>query len=126
MRTSKPISRRRSISRSRSELTAETARPAADHGFALPTAIIILFVLTLLTAAAISVATQTSTSTTRDDNVKAEVEAAEAGLHVSGYRMSQLKPTETQCINGSEAVKPAAGQRYCSGSGTESLGNGAS
>ena len=51
MRTSKPISRRRSISRSRSELTAETARPAADHGFALPTAIIILFIVEFPTLA---------------------------------------------------------------------------
>ena len=123
MRTSKPISRRRSISRSRSELTAETARPAADHGFALPTAIIILFIITVLTAAAISVATQTSTSTTRDNNVKAEVEAAEAGQHVASYRLSQLGPSRAQCINESDVVEPA--KSPCQDN-SESLGNQAS
>jgi hypothetical protein len=95
----------------------------AERGFVLPTAIIILFVLTLLTGAAISVATQSSTSTTRDNNVKAELEAAEAGQHVASYRLSQLSPTEAQCINEGEAVEAA--KSSCSDS-TESLGNEAS
>src|SRR5438105_11931065 len=127
MRTSKPISRRRSISRSRSELTAETARPAADHGFALPTAIIILFIITRLLAAAISVATQTSTSTTRDNNVKAAVEAAEAGLQVGAYRLTELAPTAGQCINESATVSvgsQAEAESKCTDA-AESLGNGA-
>jgi len=123
MRASKPISRRRSISRCRPGLTAETTRAATDGGFALPIAIIILFIITVLTAAAISVATQTSTSTTRDNNVKAEVEAAEAGQHVASYRLSQLAPNETQCVNESEAVTPA--NSPCQDN-RESLGNQAS
>jgi hypothetical protein len=68
-------------------------------------------------AAAVKVASQTSTSTTRDTNVKAEIEAAEAGLQVAGYRLSQLEPKSTQCINGEKAV-----ETKCE-SGVEALGN---
>jgi Tfp pilus assembly protein PilX len=100
---------------------APQLRPATDGGFAMPTAIIILFVVTMLTAAAIAVATQSSTSTTRDNNVKAEIEAAEAGLQVARYRLSQLKPTETQCIGESQAETAEAS---CKDS-PEGLGNGA-
>jgi Tfp pilus assembly protein PilX len=99
----------------------------AQAGFALPSAIIALFIITMLTAAAISVATQSSTSTTRDDNVKAELEAAEAGLHVGDYRLSQLKPEETQCINETEAVTAKSteeAESKCKDA-SESLGNGA-
>jgi hypothetical protein len=95
--------------------------PAAHSGFAMPTVIIILFVVTLLTAAAISVATQTSTSTNRDNNVKAEIEAAEAGLHVASYRLSQIKPGEKECIGESKAF---TSEGECKDS-AESLGNGA-
>ncbi|MFI4993512.1 MAG: hypothetical protein ACHQCH_07850 [Solirubrobacterales bacterium] len=94
-------------------------RLAGEAGFVLPSAIIVLFILTLLTGAAIAVAVQTSTSTTRDNNVKAELAAAEAGLQVASYRLSQLNPGETQCINGSEAVTAS-----CNNS-PESLGNSA-
>lgn len=92
---------------------------AGELGFALPTAIIVLLIITLLTGAAITVATQTSTSTTRDNNVKAALEAAEAGLQVASYRLSKLEPKSTQCINGSAAV-----EEKCE-SGSESLGNSA-
>jgi hypothetical protein len=98
---------------------APEARCRGERGFALPTAIIILFIITLLLAAAVGVATQTSKSTTRDANVKAEIEAAEAGLQVAAYRMSQLAPKSTECVNGSEHVTTK-----CE-SGVESLGNNA-
>src|SRR5262249_19901892 len=68
------------------------------------TAVIVLFITTVLLAAAVKVATQTSTATTRDTNVKAEIEAAEAGLQVAAYRLSQLAPSALFCINGSEVV----------------------
>jgi Tfp pilus assembly protein PilX len=99
----------------------------AESGFALPTAIIILFVVTLLTGTAITAATQSSKSATRDTNVKAELEAAEAGLQVASYRLTQLGPSETQCINKSEAITVAAKEveSKCK-DGSESLGNGAS
>ena len=98
-------------------------RLTADRGFALPSAIIILFVITMLTSAAIVVATQSSTSTTRDSRAKAELEAAEAGQHVASYRVSQLGPSRAQCINESEVVEPA--NSPCQDN-SESLGNQAS
>jgi|GEM_PF-3105239 len=98
-----------------------------DRGFALPTAIIILFIITLLLAAAVKVASQTSTSTTRDNNVKAEIAAAESGLQVAAYRLSQLEPKATQCINGAEAltaITVSEAEAKCK-SAVESIGNNA-
>ena len=76
-----------------------------EAGFVLPTAIIVLMIVTVLVGAAITVAMQTSTSTTRDDNTKAALEAAEGGLQVASYRLSQLKPEKEECVSGS-ANKP--------------------
>ncbi len=92
---------------------------STESGFALPAAIIVLLLITLLTGAAVTVAVQTSKSTTRDNNVKAEIEAAEAGLQVASYRLTQLKPEETQCINENKAVSSGCNDNR------ESLGNGA-
>jgi Tfp pilus assembly protein PilX len=94
-------------------------RLTGDAGFVLPTALIVLLILLLLTGAAIAVATQTSTSTTRDDNTKAALEAAEAGLHTASYRLSKLEPKPTSCINDKAVV-----ESNCE-SGSEPLGNGA-
>jgi Tfp pilus assembly protein PilX len=106
------------------------SRSAAEAGFVLPTAIIVLLVLTLLTGAAITVATQTSSSTKRDNNSKAALEAAEAGLQVAAYRLSQIKPEKTECINGSSRETPGSilaspKITYCASSPVEPLGNGA-
>lgn len=90
-------------------------------GFILPTAVIVLLIITVLIGAAITVSAQTSTSTTRDDNSKAELEAAEAGLQVASYRLGKLNPEKTQCINGS-ANKTTESE--CKSS-PESFGNGA-
>ncbi len=92
-------------------------------GFILPTAIIVLLIVTVLIGAAITVAAQTSTSTTRDDNSKAALEAAEAGLQVASYRISQFKPETTKCITGTAEASPTSGI-YCEGP-EESLGNSA-
>src|SRR6185312_7396904 len=40
-------------------------------------------------------------------------------------RLSQIKPTEAECVNGSAAETPASGI-YCAASPSESIGNGAS
>jgi hypothetical protein len=101
---------------------------ASERGFALPTAIIILFVISGLTAVAVLLATQSSTSTTRDTSVKAELAAAESGLHVASYRLSQLKPGEGQCINEGatvEAKSKSEAESKCTDN-SEALGNGAS
>jgi hypothetical protein len=118
MRSSRPLTSARTA---RARRTASALVRGREAGFALPSAIIILFVVTMLTSAAIVVATQSSTSTTRDNNVKAEVEAAEAGLHVASYRLNQLLPSSVQCI-AEAAISTELTQ--CKDS-PEPLGNGA-
>jgi type II secretory pathway pseudopilin PulG len=99
-------------------------RRLADHaGFVLPTAIIVLLILTVLIGAAVTVASQTSRSTTRDNNTKAALEAAEAGLGVATYRLIKLQPEKAQCINDKEKITPVSG--YCKDAAPEKLGNGA-
>jgi Tfp pilus assembly protein PilX len=96
-----------------------------EAGFVLPTAIIVLMIVTVLTGAAIAVSTQTSKSTTRDVGTKAALEAAEGGLQVASYRLNQFKPELANCVTGTAEAAPASGSVYCTGSSTESLGNGA-
>jgi hypothetical protein len=97
-------------------------RHATDSGFALPSAILVLFVLAMLAGTSIAVSSRTSSSTTRDSNTKAALEAAEAGLQVASYRLSKLQPGKEECI-GAGAAKKSEGE--CA-SGEEHLGNGAS
>lgn len=95
-------------------------RLPGEAGFVLPVAIIVLMIVTVLAGAAITIASQTSTSTTRDDNTKAALEAAEAGLQTASYRLSKLEPKKSeQCINGETVVTAE-----CK-SPSEPLGNGA-
>ncbi len=98
-------------------------RGGSEAGFVLPTAVIVLVVITALTGAAVSVAVRSSTSTTRDDNTKAALEAAEAGLQVAQYRINALKPKTTQCVASSETKTVEA---ECKTTAPEALGNGAS
>lgn len=100
-------------------------RLADEAGFVLPTAIIVLMIVTVLAGAAITVSTQTSKSTTRDVGTKAALEAAEGGLQVASYRLNQFKPEPANCVTGTAEAAPASGSVYCTGSSTESLGNGA-
>jgi Tfp pilus assembly protein PilX len=96
-------------------------RLTGEAGFVVPTALIVLLILTLLIGASITVATQTSSSTTRDNNTKAALEAAEAGLETANYRLSKLEPKESkQCINGGAVV-----EEKCESKPEEPLGNGA-
>jgi type II secretory pathway pseudopilin PulG len=106
-------------------LTNFKRRLTGEAGFVLPTAIIVLLIVTVLTGAAIAVATQTSTSTTRDGNTKAALEAAEAGLQVASYRLTKLAPAPTQCITAKALTTPIVGTSYCEEESAESLGNGA-
>lgn len=98
-----------------------------DGAFALPAAIMVLFVVTVLSVALITVSVQSSSSASRDSNVKAELAASEAGIQVARYRLDQLQPTTKQCINESKAIEPKEKSKWeaeCKDS-AESLGNGA-
>jgi Tfp pilus assembly protein PilX len=101
--------------------TTSRRRQSGEAGFILPTAMIVLLILTALTAAAVTVATQTSGSTARDANSKAAFEAAEAGLQVAAYRLNELEPEETKCINESAVISPTS--ELCKQATAESIGN---
>jgi hypothetical protein len=115
MRSSRKKPRRPALAAARAPFRA------AEHGFALPTAIIVTFIVVLITGAAIAVSVQSSTSSTRDNSVKAELEAAEAGLQVATYRLNELEPTDLQCI---AEDKTESEESSCKDS-AEALGNNA-
>lgn len=94
----------------------------AESGFVVPLIVIVLFVIAILAGASITVAVQASKSSSRDASVKTALAAAEAGLQIAAYRLDELKPTASECINGFEHVNPAV--KKCE-STAESLGNGA-
>jgi Tfp pilus assembly protein PilX len=105
---------------------------ASEAGIALPAAVIVLSIMTTLTAAAVTVSVSTSSSTKRDDNRKAALEAAEAGLKVGTYRLTLInptinpeKPTENpSCVGQSSKEETTTSTGYCE-SKEEELGNGA-
>jgi hypothetical protein len=85
----------------------------------------VLFVVILLSATVVAVSVQSSTSTTRDDNVKAALEAAETGVNVATYRLALIGLNPDKCVGASTTGKPEAPvEGYCKDS-TESLGNNA-
>lgn len=93
-----------------------------ETGFILPSAIIVLFILTVLAGVAVAVAAGSITQTKRDEDAKAALAAAEAGLQVASYRLTELQPKETECIGQSATETPAGS--WCEEPSTESLGNG--
>jgi hypothetical protein len=96
----------------------------SDAGFVLPTAIGVLFVILLLTAAGVTASFSTSNSTTRDEHQKAALEAAEAGLRVAAYRLNMLGPEPKECLAATTLVKEVTSEAtQCVDSG-EALGNG--
>ncbi len=86
----------------------------AQDGIALPVAIMVLFIIGALTAAAVTVSVQNNSSTQRDDNAKAALAAAEAGLQAADFRLDMLHPEESgkYCI-GQSAVEVAGATGYC-------------
>jgi type II secretory pathway pseudopilin PulG len=112
---STPLSTRRHV--------AVKNRLVTQSGFALPAAIMVMLIVLLLSAAAVAVSVRSSTSTTRDDNVKAALEAAETGLHVATYRLAMIPLEGKQCVKNGAAEGPKEG-KYCKDT-TEALGNGA-
>jgi Tfp pilus assembly protein PilX len=87
-------------------------------------AIIVLLITTLLATAAAYTAIQTSNSNNRDTNSKRALEAAEAGLRSSTYRMNMLVPDPTHCVTTVIAL-PNGTTGDCT-DGQEQLGNNAS
>jgi Tfp pilus assembly protein PilX len=99
---------------------------ATQSGFALTAALAVLFIVVMLAAAAVAVSVRSSTSTTRDDNVKAALEAAETGLRVATYRLAMIALKPEQCVGTATSGAPEAPVGgYCKDA-TETLGNQAS
>lgn len=111
----------------RTRAKQEACGLVSERGFALPVAIAVLMMLGLLVGAAITIATQTSASTTRDTRTKSALEAAEAGLQVATYRLTQLNPAASQCIGvtSGASVNEAPKSGTSCESPSEALGNGA-
>jgi Tfp pilus assembly protein PilX len=99
-------------------------RLADESGIALASAIIVLMIVSILAAGGVTVALDTATSTTHDEQRKAALAAAEAGLRVASYRLTMLKPEKAQCITNSAVAMPEGATSYCAAI-KESLGNGA-
>ncbi|GAC1438160.1 MAG: hypothetical protein NVSMB51_13560 [Solirubrobacteraceae bacterium] len=95
-----------------------------QRGIALPVAMLVLLIITLLGSAAVLAATQTNSGTRRDANDKSALEAADAGLRVAVYRLNQLRPDGTHCPT--VPVSAVNSSNLCAPVGPESLGNGAS
>ena len=100
-----------------------STRLSDDGGMAMVMAILITVALLTLVGGAVAVSSQSGGATTRDDSVKAADEAVEAGLRTATYRLNEIQPSDSSCINSGAAVAPT-GDGTCHGS-TESLGNGA-
>lgn len=103
-----------------------------ESGLILPTALMMLVIVTILAVTAVTVAVKSSSSTTRDNNVKAALAAAEAGLQLATYRINTSKPKAAECVTTSESkgaistVNKEAKESEACESSLESLGNGAS
>jgi len=95
-----------------------------ERGIALPVALAVLLILSLLGTATIVAATQTSSLTNHDTQSKAAVEAADAGLRVAVYRLNQLRPDDTHCPTA--PVTATGAGNLCATAGPENIGNGAS
>jgi type II secretory pathway pseudopilin PulG len=100
---------------------------ADEMGIALPTAMSMLMVVSLLVAAGLATSTQLSQSSNRDQDRKRALSAAEAGLQTAIYRLNQIRNPAvpgTMCLT-TAPVAADVGTGECPASPTESLGNGA-
>jgi Tfp pilus assembly protein PilX len=99
------------------------SRLIREDGVAIPIALTVLMVVLALTAGAVLVATATNSHTNRDDNSKAALEAAEAGLRTATFRLNMFLPDGSHCpTNPSSTVSGAT--NLCAQDGPEDLGNG--
>jgi type II secretory pathway pseudopilin PulG len=74
-------------------------RLAAEQGFLMPIAVWVLFLLLLLLAAALTWATGASDSAIRDQNEKAALQAAQAGMRMAVYEANGLGLDVSQIAN---------------------------
>jgi len=88
----------------------------AEDGIAMPIALAVLVIVTLLGGAATMAAVYSSHAAGRDGNDKAALAAADAGLRTATYRASIVQPDATHCVTNAGAVVPnypAGAPAYC-------------
>ena len=96
----------------------------SEAGFVMVTALAVMTIALGLAAAAIAWSVDSSMLTSRDANSKAALAAADTGLRVAAYRLSELQPAANSCPT--EPTNAAVGSNgLCAMDGPESLGNGA-
>ncbi|MGH2878183.1 MAG: DUF7305 domain-containing protein [Solirubrobacteraceae bacterium] len=87
----------------------------AQDGVAMAVAVMVLFVVLTLATAAVTASLRTNSTTQRDNNVKAALAAAEAGLQTASYRLNMLHPEEKNkyCVGQSAVEVASASTGYC-------------
>ena len=100
-----------------------------EHGIALPLALAVLAVITILGLAAAAAAVTSSHQSFRDRNAKRAFQASAAGVHTANYRTTLLQPGLQECVikdpsTGDLSVGPVQADGWCAPQ-TESLDDGA-
>jgi hypothetical protein len=101
-----------------------------EHGFVLPTAMAMLFIIGILVAVAAGVALTANSQAARDQKVKQAVAAADSGVRTAAYRINVLEPEQLQCViadvtTGDLSLAWIGGDNWCPAQ-TEDLGDGVS
>jgi Tfp pilus assembly protein PilX len=95
-----------------------------QRGIAVPIALMVSLITTVLGSAAVLAATQTNSVTNHDTGSKAALEAAEAGLRTATYRLNMLGTQDAYCPTTPTATAWNATTRLCAQEGPTTLGNG--
>lgn len=99
-------------------------RARNEAGFVLLTALAVMTVALAIAGAALAWSVSSNALTNRDANAKSALAAADAGLRVATYRLSEHQPTANDCPTEPTATAVGA-SGLCAMDGPESLGNGA-
>jgi Tfp pilus assembly protein PilX len=114
-------------------MRALVARVRSESGVAMIVAMGTLMITLLLTAVVVDAATQLSAASNNDTNAKRALEAAEAGLQETTYRLNMLSPSavasQVKCIGGVlesvNTIPPTLDNGTLCDPYTEQIGNGA-
>jgi hypothetical protein len=104
------------------------SRLGAEHGLALPVAIVMLFVVAALGSVVAAQAVNAADQGRRDSSIKRAVASADAGIDAAIYRLNKLKTSELLCVvvgTTGLTVEPVQTDGWCRAQ-AEDLGDGAS
>jgi Tfp pilus assembly protein PilX len=108
---------------------ALNGRMRSESGIAMPVALMILFITSMLAVAAVAAAIAGNDQSRRDRSVKRAIAAADAGLQAALYRYNKVSNEPDKCVavgsGGTLAISDPAGDGWCAPE-SEELGDGAS